>query len=98
MLSIEEMINMAKQMNIGVSEESDGKHYILNSDGVRVPFQVNMLMDNQSQISYKESFKVNFHKNHNFTDLKEKYIVSNDCSTGCISEPIDVEQSDSLVA
>ncbi|MCT4606062.1 MAG: hypothetical protein N4A64_08175 [Marinisporobacter sp.] len=98
MLNIEQIIDMAKQMNINVSEELEGKHYVLDDEGKRVPFQTSMLIDIQSQIIHKECFKVNFHKNCILTDLEDKYIISDNCSSFCFSEPMDVEQSSSLVA
>lgn len=98
MLSVEQIIGMANQMNIDVSEELEGKHYILDGEGKKVPFYVSMLMEEQSQMVYRESFKVNFYKSNSLTNSEEKYVISDNSSSVCFSNPMDVEQINILAA
>lgn len=92
MFNIEEILKMSKEMGIDISNDTSGKHYILDDSGKEIEFNTEMLIGKKEESnSYKLGLE-GFNAKFNISSSLYKLSSCNDPY-----EPISVSVKESII-
>lgn len=88
MLSVEEILEIGKNVGVDITDGIDNKHYIFNDHGEKIEFNVGMLSeDDRGLDSFKIEFKISINdKKYDLSNNESSYVVKTENINESITE------------
>ena len=90
MLNLERILEISEKMNVTIDTTTEGVHYILNSKGEKIKFEIDMLKSDNTILVESKELKV---------EVSDRiYKPLNNHSSSYYVNPINIEKSNVIAA